>query len=165
MIVVGIDQSMTSTGVCFLDSDDVSLLYAEVIGTSPNKEDVLDKFHRFVDISTRLVEVIKKNPPGVIVIEDLAFGSFGDATRNLAALQGVLVCDILKTFDGCKVVLVPPTALKKFATGSGKAKKKDMLEAVPTVFREFFDSVKVKDGKYDIVDAYHLAKWGIENDC
>lgn len=160
MKILGIDQSFTSTGLCLVDGDSID---TTTIHTSKVDEE-LDIFRRCMEISEAILEYIECHRPDVIVIEALAFGSFGDATRNLAALQGVIMCDIIRTnvLRGYRINIktVAPTSLKKFATGNGKAKKKDMLEATPDEIRHIFDEIKVKDGKYDVVDAYFLAKWG-----
>lgn len=50
-------------------------------------------------------------------------------------------------------VEVPPTVLKKFATGKGNAKKEDMLAAVTSRWG-------FKSYSHDIVDAYALAQMG-----
>jgi Holliday junction resolvasome RuvABC endonuclease subunit len=61
------------------------------------------------------------------------------------------------------IEIVPPTVLKKFATGSGRAKKEDMHIA----FKEqtgiaLTDRAKIGNPYSDLVDAYFLARYGEE---
>ena len=96
-----------------------------------------------------------------IAIEGLSFGSRGDATRNLAILFGV-ICSRLNIDNPYTVA---PTSLKKFATGNGRADKKEMLANIEnyneTLFTEL-NKLTIKAGKYDIADAFYLAKHKLE---
>lgn len=92
-----------------------------------------------------------------IQLEGLSYGSVGNATRNLAMLFGVL-CNSLEL---SQPKTIAPTSLKKWATGRGDADKAMMLEAVRLEDPEFYNIVSqipVSRGRYDIVDAYHLAR-------
>jgi hypothetical protein len=61
--------------------------------------------------------------------------------------------------------LVPPTVLKKFATGKGNAKKEDMYkkfvkETGVDLQEILFPGRKLGNPVTDIVDSYYLMKWG-----
>ena len=64
----------------------------------------------------------------------------------------------------------PPTVIKKFATGKGNANKEVMYESfvdellTPTDLKERLTpkATKVKNPVSDLVDAYFIAKCGVE---
>jgi Holliday junction resolvasome RuvABC endonuclease subunit len=62
--------------------------------------------------------------------------------------------------EGHKVEVVVPGTVKKFATGSGKATKEEMIDSLPKHVREYFDALGVKKttGLADLTDAYFIAK-------
>lgn len=155
MISIGIDQSYTSTGYCIIEED---ILDYGIIKTDKD----MDIHDRVTKITDNLIEIISKYPNSQITIEGLAFGIRGNATRDLAGLQFVIIHNLkrhLKNFE-----VVAPTSLKKFATGSGGGKKKitkaDMFKALPEDIQKLFKSThKISTGLYDITDAYWLAKY------
>lgn len=164
MIVMGIDQSLTSTAYVVVN-ETKEVLSSGVVRS--NKEDSLPI--RCRDITQELVEAtwmpeILNGSDLKISIEGLSYGSIGSATRNLAVLMGWIQFG-LYTGDS-NWVETPATSLKKFATGNGKAEKVDMLEAVPEEFREHIKANYNKSGKKsgltDLPDAYHLAIRGVE---
>ncbi len=159
MFYVGIDQSYTSTGYCVLENEDV--VEYGTFKTSKDKDDI---YGRVADIATFLVELSKKYPDSKITMEGLAFGIRGNATRNLAGLQFVIM-DRIKLFLDKDVSIIAPTALKKFATGYGGSKnqkvtKTMMIDSLPEAIRDKFKSKhKASTGLADITDAYYLAKY------
>lgn len=74
---------------------------------------------------------------------------------DLAMLNGAIFYG-LKVL-GYDIILVPPTIHKKNQTGSGRAKKEDMIESLPSnVADSFYKTSKKID---DLADAYSLAKF------
>lgn len=158
MLILGIDQSYTSTGIVVIENDNI--LLAERFAS--NKEDT--KFYRSWEIKNYIKEVVEKYNPERVAIEGLAFGMRGDATRDLAGLQFVIVNELMFVHN-LEVVVVSPKSLKLFATGSGKAKKKEMIEALPTEVHQLFTEelvIKKTKGLDDVTDAYWLAKYIME---
>lgn len=159
MIFIGIDQSYTSTGYYVCDGD--KTLEFGAFKTSKDKDDI---YGRVGDIAGFLVELCGKYPDSIITMEGLAFGIRGNATRNLAGLQFVII-DRMKHFLNKDLSIIAPTALKKFATGFGgsskqKVTKKMMIEAVPTEICDLFKvKYKLSTGLADVTDAYFLAKY------
>ncbi len=154
-VYLGIDQSLTCTGVCVLDQD-LNILKAATI-SSPNS---MDEFDRASYIAAVILTYIQSFNPTHVILEGLAFGSSGDATRKLAGLQFVIVTQI-RSYCDIPISIVAPTTLKKFATGSGKSKKPVMLEHVPSEAKQILTShFKKTKGLYDVVDAYFLASYG-----
>lgn len=160
MNIMGLDQSFTSTGVVILDTSH-KVIQAKIITTVKDKEDPLTNFKRADDISNKISELCVSEGVHHVNIEGLGFGAVGDATRNLAGLQYLIVTKLISI--GVTIDIIPPTALKKFATGSGKAKKEDMYESIQEKDSKFFEElslVKKTKGRYDVADAYWLAMVG-----
>lgn len=166
-LAMGIDQSLTCTGVVITkvyDNGDREVTFSTSIMTQkdPKLPPLADTLVRAKDIANQLLEIIEIWKPDLIGLENLSYGSVGNATRNLAILFGV-ICTTLG-IDEPKVV--PPTTLKKFATGNGKATKADMLNAVQKedpVFHSLLTTISIKGGRYDLADAFWIARW-IENE-
>lgn len=160
---MGIDQSLTCTGVTITSMDDMGnrkVIYSETIQTAKTHHTcpIADTLTRAHQIASRLEDIVQEFNPDWIGLENLSYGSVGNATRNLAILFGV-ICSTLK-LDAPRVV--PPTTLKKFATGNGRAGKKEMLAAIEKADSTFFnqlDKMTIKAGKYDLADAYWIARW------
>lgn len=162
MCVIGIDQSYTSTGYTVIDKN--SLLEFGTIKT--RKSDDTDVFERAYKVTNQIIEIVNKYKPERIGIEGLAFAKFGNATRDLAGLQWVIVTRLRYElgFTNTKLVIVPPNQLKKTATDSGSASKDDMVKALPSdVYQRISDAnYKKTTGLYDITDAYWIAQYALK---
>ncbi len=89
----------------------------------------------------------------------------GNATRDLAGLQFSIINKIKFILEKDITIVAPPT-LKKSATGSGKASKEEMIEALPKEVLELFTkdkNWKKSRGLTDVTDAYFLARYLIDN--
>ena len=151
---MGIDQSLTSSGIVILENDNV-IFYT----TIKTKKTDGDLFKRCLIISNEINDIIKEHKVDYIAIEGLPFNMRSNVTRDLAGLQAVIITNIYKDFLK-QTKIISPTALKKAATGSGKTKKEDMVEALPLDFKSsiFSSGYKKSTGLYDLADAYFLAK-------
>lgn len=158
-MTMGIDQSYTSTGIV-IKNDNGDVVHDELIMTTKDKDDYYTNFVRAEEISNKVIEIAVAELVTHVNIEGLGFGATGDATRNLAGLQYLIITKLLNI--GLKPTIVAPTSLKKFATGSGKAKKTEVFDAIeahnPTYFVKLSKVLKTK-GRYDLADAYWLAVW------
>ncbi|CEP35092.1 Putative uncharacterized protein [Halomonas sp. R57-5] len=131
------------------------MIYHEVIETKLNKIDALDSFKRVVEIASRIEFLCDLYSVSSVRIEGLSYGSVGQATRTLAGLHYVIIDRLMR--GSIDVAVIAPTALKKAATGSGRADKQQMLEAVPKDDREQLSKYGKTKGRFDLADAYHLA--------
>ena len=155
---LGIDQSFTSAGYCIID-DRGEVVRFGTCKTNKTEGDIFDRSHM---VSKFMVDLILEIKPTLIGLEGLAFGGVGNATRDLAGLQHVLVTRIrYGTQFGDNLVIVPPTDLKKCATGKGKAKKEDMAAALPEQLKcDILEkNYRKSTGLYDIADAYWIAQY------
>ena len=117
---VGIDLSLTGTGLIILD-DQAQILEQKLVRTTP----ATSIEHRLLYILGE-IDFVKNimNGPG-IYIEDLSFGSRGQAMFQLAGLHYLVRTFFYKSMVWFNVI--SPASLKKFVTGKGNAKKDLML--------------------------------------
>ena len=155
-IKMGVDQSYTSCAFVICNADNV-MIHSGIIKT---KKDV-DVFERAIFISDSLNDLISSYNVTNFNIEGLAFAMRGDATRDLAGLLFTIMTNVMVKHPTVERLIVPPTTLKKFATGSGKADKNEMIAALPVDVREHFNAqgYKKTTGLTDVADAYWLSTY------
>jgi len=159
-IVIGLDLSLTATGLVVV-SDDPNLntfpqhlkkeILDQILITSTPKEETTP---RIIRISARVMEAIVKYKPNVVIIEGPAFGvQKSSSIFTLGELAGLVKSSMYAMQQS--FVIVTPSALKKWITGKGNAKKDLMLLKVYKRFGvEFSDD--------NLCDAYSLAKYGFQ---
>jgi Holliday junction resolvasome RuvABC endonuclease subunit len=160
--VLGIDQSFTSTGVVFLEENDI--IMADRIRATKGT----DRFDQAFEITYRIRELCLEYKPEEVGLEGLAFAKFGNVTRDLSGLQFVIVVYLRRILKmDLNIEIVPPTTLKKFATGRGNAKKEEMYACLPEEAKILFENHRYKKttGLYDVTDAYFLAKYVYEKNA
>lgn len=160
MITIGIDQSFASTGYVVLE-DDVLMKYGII---TSNKND--NMYDRAFAVATELAKLCEKYKVDKVVIEGIPFMSKSNVTRDLAGLQYVIVTSLWRYELDDTLHIIPPTALKKFATGTGKHPKvkgknpkEPMFDALPDEAKAVIGKVPKSKGRYDVCDAYWLAKF------
>ena len=159
--ILSLDQSITSTGLCVFKQNG-DLLHFECIKTDKSKTDP----ERISMIGLRIIKIYQDYSCGYVICEGLAFSAMGDATRKLASLMGVIENKFLESYGYKEIPKVTPTSLKKFATGSGKAKKKEMMDSLPKpIYDKFYEAgYKRTTGLADLADAYYLGRYFLESD-
>ncbi|MCI4411921.1 MAG: crossover junction endodeoxyribonuclease RuvC [Thiotrichales bacterium] len=155
-MILGIDQSFTSTGVV-LTGFDKEVRDFQIISTQKNDLDPLDIFKRSIIISDKIAQICDNTHVTELRIEGLGMSSIGNATRNLAQLQYAIISEIIKKHPEIEIKIIAPTSLKKRSTGNGKATKQDMYDALPESVKTLFKDVRKTKGLYDITDAYFLS--------
>jgi hypothetical protein len=177
---VGIDYSMTCPAITVLPAGSPLLLESCQVGYLSKKKppkDPLPNIHaypmepfehdteRFHLISEWAVDFIKEKTYGDvhIFVEDYAFGAKGKVFE-IGENGGMLKH---KLWDaGYKFTCVPPTVVKKFASGSGAAKKEAMYDAFKALtgadLKSMFQPKKAKiDSPLgDIVDSFFICAYG-----
>ncbi len=153
MIVLGIDQSYNSSGIVVLDDD--KIIHCECFKS--NKE--LNRFGQAHQIALHIGAIYDKFNPKLVGIEGLPFAMRGNVTRDLAGLLFVIVANIQEN-KGKEVGIFAPTAVKKSATGNGKADKQMMIEALPAYALDKFLALGVKKttGLSDLADSFAIAQ-------
>jgi len=166
LISLGIDQSFTSTGWFVSNSD---LYQYGLIHSDKN----LDTYTRAIGVADEIMSLLMRRLNGdvdVVTIEGLPFMSRSNVTRDLAGLQFLIIDRLMdKGYVLDKnLFIIPPTTLKKYATGKGNIKGKEPLyEALPDGIRSSIGKIPKSKGRSDITDAYWLSKIGEEraNEC
>ena len=168
MLVLGIDQSYKSTGIVLLEDEtivDVLTFKANDVRMKGKVEEPIDRFDQSVEIAKFIGDYAVKHLPEAIGVEGLAHGGLGSMTRDLAGLQFTII-NHLRTLDFRRMEIIPPTTVKKFATGKGNSKKEVLYEFLPESIKLLFDEkgFKKSKGRYDVTDAYWIARFLLESE-
>lgn len=158
-MLLSVDQSYTSSGIVLL-TDVGELFYAELFTSDASK----DVFDRAWDITNYIARMADQYHVRFISVEGLAYAKAGDATRDLAGLQFVMVT-YLRQLCNYHVEIVYPTTAKKYATGKGNSKKEQLLEHLPEDVSTWFKdklNAKKSTGLYDLTDAYWIGRVALD---
>jgi len=137
---IGIDPS-TKTGVVVL-GEDGTLQHAIEI-SSKKKQDP----ERFIDLAEQVLSGIGLFDR--VCIEGFSYGSKGAGVSTQYGIGWVLRAELYKR--GIEYIEVPPSSLKKFATGKGNCKKDAMVLPIYKKWQFESDSDNIRD-------AYVLAR-------
>ena len=118
----GLDLSLTSTGVCILDGDDVAL---HTITSRPAGDGWAARRRRLTLITSRIVALTWVT--NLVVVEGPAYSKTTGAQHDRAGLWWMVVNALYD--NGCYVAVVPPTSRAKYATGKGNSGKDAVLAA------------------------------------
>lgn len=138
--VVGLDLSLTGTGVTVIDGE----IHTALFGSKGRKGDTLAmRAERLVTLHSQIVNVIPEG--ALIVIEQPAYASVGGSHHDRSGLWWMIV-SYLHPFH--EIAEVPPSTLKIYATGKGNSAKDLVLAAIvrrylniPVVDNNIADSV------------------------
>ena len=155
--VISLDQSLTHAG--WIVWEDGLIYDYGVIKTTNQDPDHI----RIMNIVEQLRNIIIENNVETLVLEGLSFGSISTSVRVLSGLYYSIL--IMNELEGNDFVEFSPTSVKKFATGSGKAKKPDMWKALPDNVKAKFEKTHktIASGKYDLADGYFIGQMYLQN--
>lgn len=170
---IGIDYSYTSPAICVLGDDfkASSFFYATYNKKLAEKALNYDGFllteelkdiQRYYEIAEWAISIIKPyiKENVKIAMEGYSFGSSRSLTFNIAENAGLLKFLLFKELNIIPTI-IPPTTAKKHFSGSGRANKEDMRQAL--INKENVDIVewlgmkKLNSPAHDIVDSYAIA--------
>jgi crossover junction endodeoxyribonuclease RuvC len=146
--VVGLDLSMTATGLVRIERGDIS---SGVIKSKPDDGTLRGFIRRSNVIAASVLEGIDRNT--LVVIEGMSFQSKSKVLDKIHAHWWNVVRIICSVVD-TEPVVVSPNARAKYATGKGNASKDTVLASV---IKRYAD-VNVTDN--NIADALVLAGMG-----
>jgi crossover junction endodeoxyribonuclease RuvC len=162
MLVVGIDPSLTGTGL--VAWHDGKVIIAKTLKNHPNWDIIPRVLSIVEEISTEIGNIVDDIgwylPPNMIVIEGFSYGSRGRGLFETAYL-GYRIREELHVLN--REMHIPwmeasPNELKKFVTGKVNATKDIMMQQVLKRW-----GYEAKDN--NIADAYALAMIGVDYLC
>lgn len=178
MKVLGIDLSLTSPAVCYFEGEEFNFngckfyyltkqkklqgIFGQLEGTMIDDYESNDMM-RYHFISTWILNILYEHSPEHIFIEDYSFASTG-RVFNIAENCGILKYNLWKS--NVTYTTIPPTVVKKAATGKGNSKKEVMEEMFiqETGFniRDRLQlSRSVSNPVSDVIDSYFVIKAGL----
>lgn len=122
--VIGLDLSLTGTGIAHVDGS------LDTIRTGPGDHlaDQRERLRYIVDEVISRTKAGLPESPTLAVVEGPSYNSSGAGTWDRAGLWWLLID---RLFHECvPVAVVPPAALKRYATSRGNATKADMRMAL-----------------------------------
>lgn len=142
-VTIGIDASLTGTGVVVLAGDG-DILWNQRMDTKAKG------VARLIDIEDRIKHIIEMFTPDLVSIEGYAYAAQNQA-HQIGELGGVIRAMLHK--HNIRWIEIPPAQVKKFATGKGNAQKDFVMLNVYKKWGAEFSS-------NDEADAFVLAKIG-----
>lgn len=179
MVFVGIDYSITCPCICvsldktylnsffYFLSDKTSVL-GEAFNISGDPHlDYRSDAERYENIAGWVLGVLVdyRKQDLYVTIEDYSFGSKGKVF-NIAENCGLLKYMLYKNKIAYQTV--PPTVIKKYATGKGNANKQQMYDSFYAEHQidliDVYSKTKKLDSPVtDIVDSYYIKNYTIDN--
>lgn len=125
-VVVGLDLSLTSTGFALIEAN--GYIHVDTVRSKGSTGDSLRQRHaRLHDLAARIVDQV----PTVshVAVETPAYGGTSGSHHDRSGLWW-LVIDKLHQRGSRRIIEIPPTSAKKYATGKGSASKAEVLTHV-----------------------------------
>jgi len=149
MISIGIDQSLSSTGVVYLDGDEVKHILTLSFPEKKNFEHFFDMIERFDAVHSD-ASYMAEGEPYAVAFEGYSFASKGNTLTRLVELGTQLRYACAERREAPSYIIAPQN-LKKFV--AGKTFKKDEMRL--EVYKRWGFEHKLND----VVDAYALARY------
>ena len=129
-LVIGLDLSLTSTGLAKVGEGSIS---TQTI-TSKGKagDNLLSRQKRLSRLASDVVKEVIAYTPSLVLVEAPSFASAGGHHHDRSGFWWLVVADLY--YLEYPVLEVPPTTLKKYATGKGNAGKDEVVIAVTRRF-------------------------------
>lgn len=179
-IYMGIDYSMTSPAVCVWDGfSEFSFGNCRLYALTPSRKFTGKFLHninitlndynkddnnlRFDLISNWVDEIRIKYKVSEVFLEGYAMGASG-RVFHIGENTGILKHKLFNA--GVKISVIPPTVVKKFATGKGNANKEKMNEVFSVenslnLKKILNQTDKQWNPSCDIIDAFYILKTGL----
>ncbi len=145
MAVIGVDPSLSSTGIVVLTSDGRQTLHCCAV--QPDRR--LRPPERWFLIASAMLQAADEYGAGLLTIEGYGYASASGVA--LGELGGVLRYEAYR--HGLRCLEVAPVLVKKWATGKGNAPKEQIMLAV-------YKRYGMEFGTDDECDAFVLAQIG-----
>lgn len=177
-IIVGIDPSLNSTGVCVNINNNKHIYYNIVSKRTKKLESLQSKYINICfydkisqksmsysekeyeksknihDICIHIKSILKKYKPSLVIMEGLSYGSNG----QLGDLGGLNFAIRMVMIDlGIKFLIVPPTTWKKQQIGIAGAEKDIIVKLWKNIDKNIINITDIKLD--DLADSYFLAHY------
>lgn len=127
--IIGIDPSLTGTGLAYLDTDDHLVIPTETLTSKPNGTTLDDRRHRLLTIAEAIIYKAVAAGTHLAVIEAPSLGQARQGgTLDRHGLWWLLITRLAEA--RIDTAAVPPSCRAKYATGKGNAGKDEVLLAV-----------------------------------
>jgi len=179
--IAGVDYSLTSPAVCVakIINNDITFENSSFHFLKQTKSqksfgnihsyeypEYSDDIDRFSQLASWVVERIRwyDNRVQKVFLEDYAFGATG-RVFHIAENTGILK-KVLRA-SGFSFITLPPTVVKKYATGKGNANKEMMYETFLSETKVDLksqlspNSKQISNPVSDIVDSFYIARTGL----
>jgi len=177
MKILGIDLSLTSPACCLFEGDEFNFNGCQFYFYTTNKKiegsrhpvygTLAPEFNhdqeRYYNITHWIVSILYDKEPNHIFIEDYSFASTG-RVFNIAENCGILKQTLWRS--NVTFTTIPPTVVKKQATGKGNSNKVAMEIAFKNetgfdIRKHLQLSESSTNPVSDIIDSYYVAKAGL----
>ncbi len=145
-IVLGVDPSLTNTGIVYMRDGQACI--GEIVSKDTphtHHESAMRLGRLYASMRDSIQQIGKVS---VVAFEGYAFGSMNQR-EAMGEAGGVLRLAALH--EGCRIIVIPPTSVKKFVTGKGVAQKDVMRLAI-------FKRWGFEHKSEHVLDAYAVAK-------
>lgn len=154
MRILGIDPGTATTGFGLIESDGKNNDVVEWGLIETDKEGLPEK--RLEKIFKETTEILKRLQPDVFSFEKIFFATNAKTVIAVGQAQGVMLLAASKA--KLKVVSYAPGTIKKMITGSGRANKKEVQQAVRRILGNKVKSKAKKRTHFDnAADALAIA--------
>jgi len=123
---LGIDQSLTATGLTIYDGKDFIYKIIKTEKTKGTKCPTIDYTRRLLIIKKEIKKALDDFNIIFAAMEGMSFGSRGSTIYDLGGLSHIIRELFIE--EGIGFIVIPPKTLKKYWSGSGNANKIDMVK-------------------------------------
>lgn len=141
MKILGIDQSLTSTGICVLENE--KLVLSKLIASKKKGVD------RIIEIKNEIIKIFNEFNPDFTAIENYSFTPNRGKAFELGELAGVIKITLAEL--GRPAIVIYGTQIKKFATGDGHADKS-------LIMLQVYKKYNIEFNNNNLADAFVIAK-------
>jgi Holliday junction resolvasome RuvABC endonuclease subunit len=152
--IVGVDLSLVNTGLAIYRDGEIVMRNIKVTDKVKRENKIETNYDTYHHIISCIDEIIREESKMIFVIEDTFVNARNGATSKKLIQLGAYLRFYL-TQRGTPFMDLPPTSLKLFVTGDGKATKEMMMKKIQEI---------TKLGKMDdnVADAIGLCFFGVK---
>lgn len=156
LTVVGVDISMTSTGVATIRVGRSKPLSVQTFKSAGKRlASWFSRRNRLYDLANRVVDAVNAEKPDLVVIEGPSYGSNLAGKHDISGLWWIISGPLMADYP---VLIVAPKARAKYATGDGNAGKDVVRAHVTETYTDLLDGLRFRND--DECDATALAAMG-----